>query len=385
MNHEFDKVNQTSEYQRQIFEEICRPQPIVIAAEGGPCGGKTTLINEIKLLSQEQTKNFVLIPEIATAEIGKLLNAGISIENFFSYQPSYLEFQKHILNKIVLNIQDAKEKYAGTNSIIVVDRADIKPYLNEEQYDQILLELGLEQSPLISLVDKVVYLPTVAKISSEVYEALLSTNPSRYESTAQAIDTCNRNLKIASINPEFSIYSSPNFKDKISDALFDIFHHEIEKESKFIPNYPIDINQTLEIIDSSSNEYLNSMDIYQSYHEIAGQKFRLRHGVVDNKHVFYHFALKSGNNGDTRQEIHRNLSKDLYNQLYEINCIKELHKIRSRFIYEFQNKEYILCLDYYDQINKTIVEIEGMGQELAKQVNIKGFSLGSLSTEELVQ
>ena len=160
---------------------------------------------------------------------------------------------------------------------------------------------------------------------------------------------------------------------------------KIEKESKFIPNYPIDINQTLEIIDSSSNEYLNSMDIYQSYHEIAGQKFRLRHGVVDNKHVFYHFALKSGNNGDTRQEIHRNLSKDLYNQLYEINCIKELHKIRSRFIYEFQNKEYILCLDYYDQINKTIVEIEGMGQELAKQVNIKGFSLGSLSTEELVQ
>ncbi|HEY5268289.1 MAG TPA: AAA family ATPase [Candidatus Saccharimonadales bacterium] len=384
MRNEFEINESPIEYQRQLFEEISKPRPIVIAIEGGPCGGKTTLLNEIEKLSQEQSRNFVLIPEVATIEIQKLLKAGISIPVFFSNHESYIEFERHILKIIVSNIEEAKQKYAGTDSIIVIDRADIKPYLNNDEYNQVLHDLELEQSPLISLVDKVIYLPTAAKISSEIYEALVSTNPSRYEDTTQAIDTCNRNLQMASISPEFSIYSNPIFKHKISDALFDIFHPEIEKESKFSNDGSLNIRQTLEMLDDITKEYLNSIDIYQSYHELDKQEFRLRRGIVDDKHRFYHFAIKQGS-GNTRQEIHRNLSPEQYEELSKINFIGELHKTRSRFIYKFETKEYILCLDYYDQLKEIVIEIEGIDEQIAKRVDIKGFNLGGLGARELVQ
>jgi len=370
--------------QKQLFESIIAPHPTVIAIEGGPCGGKTTLLNELQAISHEHSRPFVLIPEVATKEILKLVKQGTDFVDLALNYDRFIAFETNILHQIIKNINQAKQEHAGTNAIIVVDRSDVKPYLDKKDYQQILTNLELNLPPIIDLIDKVVYLPTVARSAPGVYQQLMVSNPSRYENVTDAITTCDRNLQAAIINPEVSIYSDNDFKTKIDRALFDILNPEIEIETKFTADDSQHIVDVFEMLNQISNRYLNTVELYQTYHQIEGQEFRLRHGVVDEEYDFYHMSIKQ-TLGYANHELRRTLNLDEYELLYSSQHSDPLHKWRSRFLYEFEDRQYILSLDYYDQLQKIMIEIEGMDQLTASRVNIKGFNIGGLSASDLVQ
>jgi predicted ATPase len=372
-------------YQRQLFNQIVAPSPTIIAVEGGPCGGKTTLLREIERLNPGLFRNFVVIPEVATPHLLELQKSGKDFNQLvISDHAGFIEFEQSILRSIVETIEKTKQSHSGTDTVIIIDRADIRSYLNKQDYQQILQNIGLAVSPIVSHVDKVIYLPTVAKIYPEKYNSLVGTNSARYENLAQAIDTCNRNLQMVSINPELVVFSDEDFTVKINRALDAIIHPEIEVESKFTADGTLNLEQTLGMIDDIAGTYLNTINIFQSYHSIDGQEFRLRHGIIDSEHSFYHLSIKT-RIGNERQELLRNLSLEQYNSLRTINPLGELHKQRLRFIYEFEQREYVLALDYYIDSEQIVIEIEGLDEESAKRITIQGFRHGGREARELVQ
>jgi hypothetical protein len=116
-------------------------------------------------------------------------------------------------------------------------------------------------------------------------------------------------------------------------------------------------------------------------HKIDGQKFVLRQGDIEGQYQFYDFFI----NKDSDRQIHRNLSKQEYDLLSSCEFIGRLHKYRSRYIYEFENREYVLSHDYYDGLQRSIIEIDGLLQIDAPRVKIKGFKLGGYWAPDLVQ
>jgi len=386
MEKKFESNQSKYDYQREVFHRIISPQPTVIAIEGGPCSGKTTLLNELGRISENYPRPIILIPEVATEHLANLAQSGIEFVNLMNNDhPAFIEFETNILRSIIETISTAKDQYAGSDAIIVVDRVDIKPYLSHKDFELIKQSLDLSVSPVLGMADKIIYLPTVAKTSSETYEALVATNSTRYEDADQAIATCDRNLASASINPEFSVYADHDFQTRIDNALHDILNPEQETETKFKCIDDIDFSQCQNQIGNLTKQYLNRIDIYQSYHQIDEIDYRLRRGKIADQY-FYHLAIKQGE-GETRRELRRNLSEEEYKTLYRGPHIIERnqHKTRFRYLFEFEDRNYILALDF-NQISYTFsIEIEGMNHEKAKHIKIPGFVIDGLQEPNLVQ
>jgi thymidylate kinase len=374
-NHEV-----VQDQQRELFNELLSPQPTIIAIEGGPCAGKTTLLNELGKVAKDQDRQLVLLSEIATPLIFELTRQGTNFLEVAENPEKFIEFETLILKNIIDNINRAKLDHAGTDALIVIDRVDVKPYLQEFEYQQVLDNLGLNLPPIIELVDKVIYLPTVARREPEKYITLASTNPSRYEDAYEAVATCDRNLEVASLNPDFAIYSDQDFDIKIRRAIADILNTENQTVNQFSANGSEDILHIYENLSQISTR-LNTISLHQTLRQIDGQEFVLRRGEIEGEYEFYDFFT----NQDSDSQIHRSLSRDECKLLSGSEFVGRLHKYRSRYIFEFEGRDYVLSHDYYDEHQKSVIEIDGMDEIVAARVKIKGFKIGDYQAQDLVQ
>lgn len=300
--------------QRELLEKLQRPQPTVVAIEGGPCSGKTTLVNRLVRESESGGRPVAVLPEAATRHITKLSEAGIDIGWLAQHdREGFLAFERDVLRTILEDVEAAKAAYAGTDTILVADRMDIGAYVSQYEYEQILAALGEEMPPIMRHADKVVYLPSVAQEAPELYEGLKSTNAARYESLEQAIGTCEANLWAVARHPELSVFwgGFDTFEDKMAAASDAVLHPESEKEVKFRPR-PGSHNAAELVI--ASSDLVASAYIDQSYHRMDGTVFRLRVTTTDRDEMVYSFTIKTGE-GIERTELQRLISREEYETL----------------------------------------------------------------------
>lgn len=302
------------EEQRELIDRLMEPQPIVVAIEGGPCSGKTTLVNRLVKEARNGGRPIAVLPEAATRHITKLSERGIDIGWLASHdREGFLAFERDVLRTILDDIATAKEAFAGTDTILVADRMDIGAYISQYEYGQILASLGESAPPIIAHADKVVYLPSVAREAPHLYEGLKSTNPARYESLVEAQDTCEANLWAVARHPELSVLwgGFDSFEDKMAAAAEAVLHPESEKEVKF--RAKPGSHNAVELMLASS-DILASSFIDQSYHQIDGMTYRLRVTTTDRDEVIHSFTIKTGE-GIERTELQRQISRQEYETL----------------------------------------------------------------------
>ena len=66
--------------------------------------------------------------------------------------------------------------------------------------------------PFYTQIDTLLYLPTVAKISTKQYETLSGNNPHRYESATEAIKQCDANLEAVKDHPNLWLVHEETFE-----------------------------------------------------------------------------------------------------------------------------------------------------------------------------
>lgn len=206
------------------METLQSPQPKVIAFEGGPCGGKTTIITALARTMQHQHRSFALLPEAATEYINALQAKGSSPEYLATHdRAGYIDLETTILQRIVTNLRQARLEHRNTPTIIAADRIDIATYVQPEEYRTILGRLGRTASLLASDVDTVMYLPTLARTDPTKYEQLVHTNLARFEHRAeQAVATCQANLQAVQPHHDLRIYDQLDFNLKTNQVITDV-------------------------------------------------------------------------------------------------------------------------------------------------------------------
>jgi len=308
--------------QQELLEKLLQPQPTVIAIEGGPCGGKSTVLAEIERQAEGIDRPVVIIPEVATFSIEELKRTGHTVPELAqNNRPAFLEFQQNILAGIITEIEAKKDEYRYANAIIVIDRCDIGAYVTPEEYRIILDNLEKETSPLHEYVDRVYYLPSVAREDPKKYEALKHTNTERYEEADTAIATCEANLWAVAAHPELHISWGGEFTEKMRRVVQGILQPELEGEIKQAVSHP----DAVDILGAS--EVLCMHGIYQSYHKLQGQEFRLRKQQSLGARSFF-LTIKQGE-GVLRTEIQRRITADEYKVLQQAPRLgNELYKTR---------------------------------------------------------
>lgn len=308
-----------------------QPQPTVIGLEGGPCSGKTTLINRLQEEAAIGERQLVVLEEAATPHIAKLQAHGIDPADLAEHdRPGWLAFEKDVMRTIHDAIAGARDRYAGTPAIIVADRCDIGAYLTPEEHRQLVAELGYDEPPVTSLVDQLYFLPTVAREDPERYKQVRATNGARYEDAEGAIATCQANLESVSTHPELHVAWGGEFRQKIERLTRQILQPETEGEIKFgVPERLAEKRLQTAVQDGRA---LTMAQIQQSYHRLDGREFRLRAMVGKDARPHYFFTVKTGS-GAFRQELQRNISASEYQLLAQAERIGNvLHKVRYSFL-----------------------------------------------------
>lgn len=314
----------------QLLEHLLQPRPTVIGIEGGPCSGKTTLVERLQASTGDRP--LVVLPEAATEHIAKLAERGLTVpELAMNDRPGFLTFERDVLETIIDNIEQAQAQHAGTDAIIVADRCDIGAYLTDDEYQDILASLGRPLPPMLDLVDQLYYLPSVAIESPEKYDQLKTTNAARYETCEQAQATCRANLAAVRRHPELHVAWGGDFETKIDHLVQSILAPENETELALEYHDASAITRDIRSAQHHGRLLAHSR-IGQSYHQLDDREFRLRQVTTDRGEVLHFFTIKTGQ-GLTRHELQRRLTTNEYELLHQMPQVgNTLHKSRYEFL-----------------------------------------------------
>lgn len=330
------------EIEREALIKDIFARPIVIGLEGGPCGGKTSVIEALKTVKSERP--IVILPEAATIIAGQYEAAGVDIhKKIKSDSFARTRFETEILGLTLNQIQRARQQYHGTGAVIVADRVDIGGYTEENERHWIHKTLGFRHPPFITLVDKILYFPTLARKNPDAYQELRSTNPARKETVEEAVEVCESVFKSVINHPEMHYMELGCFEESLNAAMEYVLHPEQEHEvggftDKETANKFIDYKIT-------ENRFYGTTNIHQSYHKFGDTEYRLRsESMLDNMiPARYSISLKDAQTSTERQRL---ITKQEF-RLLDVNAEAELNKRRDRFLHcdDATGITDIWCLD----------------------------------------
>lgn len=202
---------------------------VKIVFTGGPCAGKTTLINSVQNYLRESGYKVIVVPETASL----LIDAGIN----YKLLNNVISFQKFILKMQLFNERLAFDAAKTKNDkvIILYDRGalDNKAYCNDYRiFDNILSEENVKELEKLDDYNMVINLITLADCNPSKYE----NNKQREETKEEAKEldkktssawTGHRNIKI--INT--SISSEQVFKE-VKKEINNLLKNKSKKEIK---------------------------------------------------------------------------------------------------------------------------------------------------------
>lgn len=156
-----------------------------IVITGGPSAGKTTGLSWIQNAFTKLGYTVLFVPETAT----EFISGGVApwtCGTNLDYQKVQMRLQ---LEKERLFVRAARTMNVD-KILIVCDRGalDNRAYMNEEEFSEVLADIGSTEAQLLAGYDAVFHMVSAAKGAEEFYT--FENNPARYEtvSEAQALD-----------------------------------------------------------------------------------------------------------------------------------------------------------------------------------------------------
>ena len=311
-----------------------------IVLTGGPCAGKTTILNAI---IDEFSKSKVLIaPEVATGifEMGYPL-AGRDI----SYSEHWLEELQRTIIPLQKYLESQLVEVARENgqSLIVCDRGKMDPaaYLLGGQ-KELAERFQIEADPTFAEYEMIIHLESLATANPALYDQLKLTNPHRRETLEQAEALEMRTREAWQGHPNWHFVSGKlSMEEKISEVI-NLLSVYLDKEVErrwILPKVPkIQLPQ--------------AKKIRQGYLYVDGRG-ELRIRETDNRHTMA-VKGKDGVGGILRREFDRPIPAWVFDHLWPGTEGRQIFKDR----YPIPYREHLLELDLYHERNQGHVKLE---------------------------
>lgn len=318
-----------------------------IVLTGGPCAGKTKILEKlIKHYSTKENRVFI-IPETAT----EVLSSGLK----------FVEFDEAInFQNIIFNMQSNKERMLDEgikhvplyqNNIIFLDRGiiDNKAYLDsQEQFDSLLKKYNQSELEILDSYDLVIDLISLATTDPELYLEHCRTNEERYEDleTAQIIDKKTTDAWLGHRNVKY-VYPTKTLEEKFNivvnyiDALIES-KQKRESEIYLIEN-PTDLLMKLDdnnskkivvidhylkkrIVSETNSKTVLRQRIYKQ-HESNQMVILDESGTTIMDHnINYNYWDYFGNDNALEKEIRRvEYTTNILGVICKISCYDDLH------------------------------------------------------------
>lgn len=320
-----------------------------VVLTGGPCGGKTTAIEEIKKHLKNKNIPLLIVPETAT----ELIVNGIKPGDI-----STIDFQSLVLKKQLskekITEEYAKKRYKNEElCVIIYDRGilDNKAYLeNFTDFQKLIREEQLNEINLLDKYDLVLDLLSLATCKPEGYNLL---NEARTEDipTARELDKkttlswiAHRNLKM--LNSEVPL------KEELKEILNEINEFICGVRKKNIRRFLVNCRgSNFNIYDDT-----NSQEIYISDYYIEGSKpnyqYIISKRTFKNEDSYIFTVYKEQNGVRTIIEDRCVDQEQYYNLITKNRVIKKTNRKEKYFIYN--NQRYTLCFND----DSTVLELE---------------------------
>ena len=207
--HQGESRGQSQQVQLRSAEKKRRATLHRVCLTGGPCGGKSTSLVQIKQNFEQLGYTVLLVPEAATL----LMTAGVSPGwNQLAFQISVAKVQMALEEAFTI-----LGRQSGNPCIVVCDRGimDGKAYLTEQQFEIFLDEM---KETVVGLRDRrydaVLHLATAAKGAEDFYTTANNNTRTEPLEVARQVDDKTLAAWVGS-NYHFVIDNSTDFPSKI--------------------------------------------------------------------------------------------------------------------------------------------------------------------------
>ena len=310
-----------------------------IVITGGPCGGKTTAMDDLAKLLRSLGYIVYICPEAATY----VINNGI--KPFGAHRLNGRDFQK-----IVSKTQKYHEEISRDSAnacpndkvAILYDRGllDGRAYVGNEVFQEILNEIGITESEILSNYDLVIHMVTAAIGAEKFYTT--DNNTARTETPEEAREKDHATMESYSNHPNFYIVNNNGTFDEKRQMVENIIRlyigeePVIKKERYLVDIRDIDFelcNNT--ILEEEIEEFVKKYDNAED--EVYSRS-------MVNEHSYFTYTKNRFQKDGSKVSTCRTIDKSIY--LDELAKIKGnvIHKTRYNFIDGGERYR----LDFYD-------------------------------------
>lgn len=200
-----------------------------VAMTGGPCAGKSTMIDFLSTELEKNNIKCIVIPETATEIINDKIHWRDTNVPRYDFQEAVFSLQLAKEN-VFFNLA---QKIDYSKIVILCDRGlmDGKAYIDETGFNKILKSHGFSsEDEILKRYDLVLHLETSANLGSETYET--KSNKARTANIIEAL-TFDNNVKRAWENHSNikAFKSTPIFDNKKQAIKTELFNY-IKEASK---------------------------------------------------------------------------------------------------------------------------------------------------------
>lgn len=316
-----------------------------IVITGGPCGGKTTAIEEITKLFREQGYTVMSVNEAAT----ELINDGVKPFGSDNDRLPLIDFQR-----IVLEEQLAKEKtrdmaagYCSNDKVVILyDRGilDNRAYITDEEFKSLIDAKGITEAEILHRYDLVIHLVTAADGKEEYYTN--ENNEARTETPAEAREKDRRTMEAWSTHPNQKIVGNDTLFDEKMKKVSNIIRGFLgENEVVDQEKYKVEVGGIdYAVLSNFISVHMLREEIQEfvkSYEDNEDEMYR--ESTINGSSYYTYTKIKYHQDG-TKTTVHKNVTEEEYLDNLHKASGKEITKTRYDFIYDGERYR----MDFYD-------------------------------------
>ena len=316
-----------------------------IVITGGPCGGKTTAIEEITKLFREQGYTVMSVNEAAT----ELINDGVKPFGSDNDRLPIIDFQR-----IVLEEQLAKEKtrdmaagYCSNDKVVILyDRGilDNRAYITDEEFKSLIDAKGITEAEILHRYDLVIHLVTAADGKEEYYTK--ANNEARTETPEEAREKDRRTMEAWSTHPNQKIVGNDTLFDEKMKKVSNIIRGFLgENEVVDQEKYKVEVGGIdYAVLSNFISVHMLREEIQEfvkSYEDNEDEMYRK--STINGSSYYTYTKIKYHQDG-TKTTVHKNVTEEEYLDNLHKASGKEITKTRYDFIYDGERYR----MDFYD-------------------------------------
>ena len=239
----------------------------VIVVTGGPCAGKTALIDRVVTLLQRHDFAVATLSETPTG----LIRSNITPENLTDYDFQELIIREQI-RKENIRCRGLLKMNTDKERVLICDRAifDSLAYVERSVFEEILADLGVSaNTDILSRYDLVVHMVTAANGAEEHYTTENNTARTESPEEARQLDKATKSAWSSHRNHRV-IDNSTGFTEKVMRAIsaFNRVLHMPNAREKERKHLVTDYGFAEEFVDEHN---LSGVELVQAYTKISAE------------------------------------------------------------------------------------------------------------------